>query len=98
MLRGIIIADTKLEFGICDGKIILIDELLTPDSSRFWLLSDYEVGKTQDSYDKQILRDYLISMGYSYDSAGELPVITDEVVKKIAMRYHEIYNILFGDK
>ncbi len=90
--KGIIIADTKMEFGIYDGKIILIDELLTPDSSRFWSMKDYKPGKTQDSYDKQIIRDYLLSV--NWDKKPPAPVLPDEIVKKTAERYEEIFRIL----
>ncbi|GAB6183845.1 phosphoribosylaminoimidazolesuccinocarboxamide synthase [Thermodesulfovibrio hydrogeniphilus] len=90
--KGIIIADTKMEFGIYDGKIILIDELLTPDSSRFWSMKDYMPGKPQDSYDKQIIRDYLLSI--DWDKKPPAPVLPDEIVKKTAERYEEIFRIL----
>ena len=93
MLRGIIIADTKFEFGFVGNKVVLIDELLTPDSSRFWLLQDYEIGRDQDSYDKQILRNYLIESG-NRNKAVELP---DEIVQKIVDRYQDIYDRLFGE-
>ncbi len=90
--KGIIIADTKMEFGFYNGKLILIDELLTPDSSRFWSKKDYKPGKSQDSYDKQIVRDYLISI--KWDKKPPAPVLPDEIVQKTAERYEEIFRIL----
>ncbi|MCM8822581.1 MAG: phosphoribosylaminoimidazolesuccinocarboxamide synthase [Candidatus Omnitrophica bacterium] len=92
--RGIIIADTKFEFGITDGEIILIDEILTPDSSRFWDKSTYVCGKSQDSYDKQYVRNYLESIGWNKEPpVPELPV---DVVEKTREKYRRIYNILTG--
>lgn len=90
--KGIIIADTKFEFGIHNGKLILIDELLTPDSSRFWSLKDYAPGKSQDSYDKQIVRDYLLTLDWNQTYPG--PALPDEIVEKAAQRYREILEIL----
>ena len=90
--RGIILADTKLEFGLLDGKLILIDELLTPDSSRFWNAEGYAPGKSQRNYDKQFVRDYLSHQGWNQEPpAPELP---DDVVKKTTQRYTEAYNLL----
>ena len=90
--RGIILADTKLEFGLLDGKLILIDELLTPDSSRFWNAEGYAPGKSQPNYDKQFVRDYLSHQGWNQEPpAPELP---DDVVKKTTQRYTEAYNLL----
>ena len=84
---GIIIADTKMEFGLVDGKPILIDELLTPDSSRFWPLSDYEVGRPQKSFDKQFLRDYLLSLNWNQQPpAPELP---PDIIVKTGEKYAE---------
>jgi phosphoribosylaminoimidazole-succinocarboxamide synthase len=89
---GIIIADTKMEFGLLDGELILIDELLTPDSSRFWPKDDYEEGRPQKSYDKQFLRDYLIAINWNQKPpAPELPV---EVIKKTGEKYREALNRL----
>jgi phosphoribosylaminoimidazole-succinocarboxamide synthase len=83
---GIIIADTKMEFGLLDGELILIDELLTPDSSRFWPKDDYEEGRSQKSFDKQFLRDYLLSIGWNQTPpAPELPA-------KIVEQTGEIYR------
>lgn len=90
--KGIIIADTKMEFGIYGDKLILIDELLTPDSSRFWSIKDYTPGKPQDSYDKQIVRDYLLSI--NWDKKPPAPALPDEIVRKTAERYEEIFKIL----
>lgn len=91
-LKGIIIADTKMEFGMRDGKVILIDELLTPDSSRFWSGAGYAEGRGQDSYDKQIIRDYLIGTGWDFKPPA--PKLPPEVLEKAAGRYGEILAIL----
>jgi phosphoribosylaminoimidazole-succinocarboxamide synthase len=89
---GIIIADTKMEFGLLDGKLILIDELLTPDSSRFWPTEDYAEGRPQKSYDKQFLRDYLLSLNWNQrPPAPELP---DEIIEKTGAKYREALNRL----
>lgn len=90
--KGIIIADTKMEYGLFHDKLILIDELLTPDSSRFWSIKDYKPGKSQDSYDKQIVRDYLLSI--KWDKKPPAPMLPDDIVKKTAERYEEIFRIL----
>ena len=90
--KGIIIADTKMEMGIYDGKLILIDELMTPDSSRFWSIDNYQPGKGQDSYDKQIVRDYLLTLDWNQQYPG--PVLPDEIVAKTAARYQEILEII----
>lgn len=90
--KGIIIADTKMEFGTYDGRIILIDELLTPDSSRFWSMKTYQPGRGQDSYDKQIIRDYLLSLDWDQTYPG--PVLPPQIVEKAAERYREIYRII----
>lgn len=90
--KGIIIADTKMEFGIYDDRLILIDELLTPDSSRFWSIKDYQPGKSQDSFDKQIVRDYLLTLDWDQTYPG--PVLPDDIVQKTAARYREILEIL----
>jgi phosphoribosylaminoimidazole-succinocarboxamide synthase len=85
--KGIIIADTKLEFGIEGDDIILIDEVLTPDSSRFWPLDGYKPGKTPDSFDKQFVRDYLINL--PWDMKSPPPVLPPEIVKKTQEKYNE---------
>lgn len=92
--KGIIIADTKMEFGMVGDKIILIDELLTPDSSRFWSIKNYKPGKGQDSYDKQIVRDYLLTL--SWDKTYPGPELPPEIVQKTADRYREILKIITG--
>lgn len=89
---GIIIADTKMEFGLLDGDLIIIDELLTPDSSRFWPKDDYEAGRPQKSFDKQFLRDYLLSIGWNQrPPAPELPA---EIISKTGEKYREALNRL----
>jgi phosphoribosylaminoimidazole-succinocarboxamide synthase len=90
--KGIIIADTKLEFGIHNGRVILIDEVLTPDSSRFWPKSDYQVGVTQKSFDKQFVRDYLLSL--TWNQKPPAPVLPDEVVMKTSSKYIEVLKML----
>ena len=90
--RGIIIADTKMEFGLFEGRLTLIDELMTPDSSRFWSAKSYQPGRGQESWDKQIVRDYLLTL--SWDQTYPGPKLPDEIVKKAAARYQEIYEIL----
>ncbi len=94
--KGIIIADTKFEFGTYNGELILIDELLTPDSSRFWSMKDYSPGKGQDSYDKQIVRDYLLTLDWDQTYPG--PSLPDEIVEKAATRYKEILKIITGQE
>lgn len=90
--KGIVIADTKMEFGKIDGRIILIDELLTPDSSRFWSAKDYAPGRSQDSFDKQIVRDYLLTLDWDQTPPG--PELPPHIVEKTARRYQEILEIL----
>ncbi len=92
--RGIIIADCKFEFGLCKGELILIDELLTPDSSRFWPLDKYEAGRAQQSYDKQFLRDYLISI--NWNQAPPAPRLPEEIIKKTRLRYEEALCLLIS--
>jgi phosphoribosylaminoimidazole-succinocarboxamide synthase len=92
--RGIIIADTKMEFGIKDGKLILIDELLTPDSSRFWPKDDYRPGGSQKSFDKQFLRDYLLSI--KWDKSPPAPQLPEEIIRKTREKYLEAYEWLVG--
>ncbi len=94
--RGIIIADTKLEFGIWQDKLILIDEVLTPDSSRFWPMEEYEPGKSQRSFDKQFLRDYLESIGWSKNPPP--PKLPPNIIKKTRERYLEAYERLTGKR
>jgi phosphoribosylaminoimidazole-succinocarboxamide synthase len=88
--RGIILADTKFEFGLSDGEIILIDEILSPDSSRFWPQDQYEPGRSQNSFDKQFVRDYLNTLDWNKQPpAPELP---QEVVEKTLVKYQDAYN------
>ncbi len=92
--RGIIIADTKFEFGKLDGELILIDEVLTPDSSRFWPLDEYEPGRGQHAYDKQFVRDYLETLNWDKTPPG--PKLPDEIVERTQGRYREAYEQLTG--
>ena len=92
--RGIIIADTKMEFGIKEGDLLLIDELLTPDSSRFWPKDDYRPGGSQKSFDKQFLRDYLLSI--QWDKSPPAPLLPEEIVKRTREKYLEAYERLVG--
>lgn len=90
--KGIIIADTKFEFGIHNGEFMLIDEILTPDSSRFWSMKDYRPGTGQDSYDKQIVRDYLLTLDWDKTYPG--PSLPEDIIRKTANRYTEILKII----
>ncbi|MEJ5350025.1 MAG: phosphoribosylaminoimidazolesuccinocarboxamide synthase [Melioribacteraceae bacterium] len=92
--KGIIIADTKFEFGYYDGKIILIDELLTPDSSRFWPLDEYEKGRPQNSFDKQYVRDYLLSI--NFNKKPPAPPLPEEVILNTSKKYQEALYKLTG--
>ena len=93
--KGIILADTKMEFGILDGELILIDELLTPDSSRFWDAEGYNPGRSQPNYDKQFVRDWLDAQGWNHEPpAPELPA---DVAERTTQRYREAYVRLTGD-
>ena len=94
--RGIIIADTKFEFGLFEGKLILIDEVLTPDSSRFWPADQYAPGKGQPSFDKQFVRDYLETL--TWDKTPPGPKLPDDVVAKTSAKYLEAYEKLTGKK
>ena len=93
--RGIIIADTKFEFGRIDGKIILADEVLTPDSSRFWPGDMYEVGKSQPSFDKQFVRDWLTA---NWDKQGNPPRLPQEIIEKTTEKYIQAYEKITGRK
>lgn len=93
---GFIIADTKLEFGLDDGRLILIDELLTPDSSRFWDISLYKVGQSQDSFDKQPVRDWLARSGWNKEPPA--PMLSEEVIDSTSKRYQQAYERLTGKK
>jgi len=92
--KGIIIADTKFEFGLINGKLTLIDELLTPDSSRFWDVSQYEVGRSQPSFDKQPVRDWLVASGWNKEPPA--PVLPPEVIEATKNRYTKIYQWFTG--
>lgn len=94
--RGIVLADTKMEFGIIDGELTLIDELLTPDSSRFWDAEGYAPGKSQPNYDKQFVRDWLDGEGW--DREPPAPEIPSDVVAKTSERYREAYYKLTGNR
>ncbi len=92
--KGVIIADTKFEFGVDEnGTLVIGDEVLTPDSSRFWPAKDYEVGKSQKSFDKQYIRDWIKSTGYNPESGTPIP---DDVINTTVNKYKEAYKILTG--
>jgi phosphoribosylaminoimidazole-succinocarboxamide synthase len=93
--KGIIIADTKFEFGLRDNELVLVDEIFTPDSSRFWPLSGYAPGKSQPSLDKQFVRDYLLST--SWDRKSVPPPLPPDIVEQTSRRYREIYSLLTGN-
>jgi phosphoribosylaminoimidazole-succinocarboxamide synthase len=93
--KGIIIADTKFEFGLIKGKLGLIDELLTPDSSRFWDVEKYEVGRSQPSLDKQPVRDWLAASGW--DKKPPAPMLPPEVIERTSQRYRDVYTRLTGN-
>ena len=93
--RGILIADTKFEFGLCDGRLILIDEVLTPDSSRFWPADQYQAGRSQPSFDKQFVRDYLETL--AWDKTPPAPALPAEVVERTRAKYLEAYQRLTGN-
>ena len=92
--KGIIIADTKFEFGMIDGELRICDEMLTPDSSRFWDAKTYEVGKNPESFDKQIVRDWLETQ--DWDKSPPPPELPDEIVEKTAAKYREVIDRLKG--
>ena len=91
--RGIIIADTKFEFGRINGAIVLGDEVLTPDSSRFWPADQYHVGKSQPSFDKQYVRDWLSA---NWDKQGEPPHLPDDVIRRTSEKYEQAYEMITG--
>ncbi len=94
LTKGVIIADTKFEFGLDEnGKLVIGDEVLTPDSSRFWPASDYRVGKSQKSFDKQYIRDWIKSTGYNPESGAPIP---DDVINVTVNKYKEAYKLLTG--
>jgi len=92
--KGLILADTKLEFGLVDGDITLIDEVLTPDSSRYWPRSEYRVGVSPPSFDKQFVRDWLESIGFAKEPPG--PTLPDDVVRRTSEKYLEAFRLLTG--
>lgn len=92
--RGIILADTKFEFGMINGELSLIDEVLTPDSSRYWPGDKYQEGVNQESFDKQIIRDYLESLEWDKTYPG--PILPEEIIKKSLSKYIEIFELLTG--
>ena len=94
--RGILIADTKFEFGLLNDELILVDEVLTPDSSRFWSAKEYAPGRSQDSFDKQIIRDYLNTLDWDKTYPG--PDLPADIVEKTRARYLEIYRVLTGSE
>jgi phosphoribosylaminoimidazole-succinocarboxamide synthase len=94
--RGIIIADTKFEFGLIDGKLTLVDEALTPDSSRFWDVEKYTPGASQDSFDKQFVRDYLETL--DWDKTPPAPALPAEIMQRTLDKYLEAYSRLTGNK
>ncbi|MDH3267775.1 MAG: phosphoribosylaminoimidazolesuccinocarboxamide synthase [Ignavibacteria bacterium] len=94
LTKGIIIADTKFEFGKINNEIILVDEVLTPDSSRFWPQDKYEVGRGQESFDKQFVRDYLLSINFNKQPPP--PPLPDDIINKTSEKYLDIYKKLTG--
>lgn len=94
--RGIIIADTKFEFGLINGQLTLVDEVLTPDSSRFWPADEYEPGKNQPSFDKQFVRDWLEST--DWDKTTEPPALPQDIIETTSKKYIQAYEIITGTK
>jgi phosphoribosylaminoimidazole-succinocarboxamide synthase len=94
--RGILVADTKFEFGFAGGELMLIDEVLTPDSSRFWPADGYEPGRSQPSFDKQFVRDWLDASGWDHEPPA--PSLPAEVIARTAMKYQEAYERLTGER
>lgn len=92
--NGVIIADTKFEYGMLDGEIVLIDEILTPDSSRFWLEADYQPGKSQNSFDKQFVRDYLNEIQWDHNPPP--PDLPDHIIENTMKRYLDAYKMITG--
>jgi phosphoribosylaminoimidazole-succinocarboxamide synthase len=95
LTKGIIIADTKFEFGMIDGELILIDEVLTPDSSRFWPADSYKAGSSPFSFDKQFVRDYLETL--DWDKTPPAPSLPEEITTKSQEKYLEAYKLLTGE-
>lgn len=94
--KGLILADTKFEFGILDGELVAADEMFTPDSSRFWAMDEYEPGRPQKSFDKQFVREYLEAV--KWDKQPPAPVLPDDVVRKTEAKYIEAYERITGKK
>ncbi len=94
--QGIIIADTKFEFGFIDGKLSLIDELLTPDSSRFWDITSYKIGQSQPSYDKQIVRDWLTTSGWNKEPPA--PMLPQDIIERTSEQYKNVFQKLVGQE
>ncbi len=94
--KGIIIADTKMEFGIYENDLIIVDELFTPDSSRFWPVESYEKGRAQQSFDKQFVRDYLLSI--KFNKQPPPPELPEDIINKTSEKYLEIYSKLTGER
>jgi len=92
--RGILVADTKFEFGVLGGELVLIDEVLTPDSSRFWPADQYAPGRSQPSFDKQYVRDYLETIGWN--KQPPVPTLPDDVVMRTREKYLEAYRLISG--
>lgn len=92
--KGLILADTKFEFGLLDGELVLADEIFTPDSSRFWDANEYEAGRPQKSFDKQFLRDYLETV--AWDKTPPAPVLPEKIITKTEEKYIEAYELLTG--
>jgi phosphoribosylaminoimidazole-succinocarboxamide synthase len=94
--KGLILADTKFEFGVIDGELVIADEIFTPDSSRFWDATDYEVGRPQKSFDKQYLREFLEAS--DWDKKPPAPVLPEDVINKTSEKYVEAYERITGKK
>jgi phosphoribosylaminoimidazole-succinocarboxamide synthase len=94
--RGLILADTKFEFGLIDGELAVADEMFTPDSSRFWAMDDYEPGRAQKSFDKQYLREYLETL--TWDKQPPAPALPEDVIRKTEAKYVEAYERITGKK
>jgi phosphoribosylaminoimidazole-succinocarboxamide synthase len=92
--KGFLLADTKFEFGHVDGRLVLIDEVLTPDSSRYWRKADYRPGEPPDSWDKQVIRDYLDAL--DWDKTPPAPEVPDEILQRARERYLDVYRALTG--
>lgn len=94
--KGIILADTKLEFGLLENELLLIDEAFTPDSSRFWLKENYQVGQKQEPFDKQLIRNYLLST--DWDRKSPPPALSEEIIEKTSQIYKKIYFLITNEE